>query len=80
MGSGPNGLIWLKAWYDEKQLVDNLLKFIEDGKEKGFSTFFTYRKSLEIVNLVKQDIALALLSPDYFIRLLAETLITKERQ
>ena len=58
----------------DQWLIDRLLHFIEDGKEKGFSTFFTYKKSLEIIKLVEQDFALALLSPNKFIRLLAETL------
>jgi len=70
------GIYWLRSVPsdDDSILVARLLDFINQGKEKGFSTFFTYKKSLEIIDLVENDLALALLSPNNFVRLLAETL------
>ena len=62
---------WFRYGRDDVNRAFRLLSFIEEGRNKGISSFFTYKKSLEIVEAIKKDKLLALVSPSEFIRELA---------
>jgi hypothetical protein len=55
----------------EAEKVTYLINYLNDGKEKGYSSFFTYRIGVGIVNCIRENHTLALISPDKFTRILA---------
>lgn len=62
----------------ESEKVEQLIAYLNDGKEKGYSSFFTYRVGQNIANHVRANRTLALLSSTEFIRILAHQIETIE--
>jgi hypothetical protein len=55
----------------EEEKVTYLINYLNEGKEKGYSSFFTYRVGMSIVECIRSNHALALISDDEFTRILA---------
>ena len=50
----------------------NMLKYIDQAEQEGFTSFSSYQACTKIVKLVTENLALSLISNDEFIRTLAE--------
>ncbi len=70
---------WTNNLKDAKYdvVANDMMAWLEGGVGRGYSTFFTYRQTYKIYDLIKSDLLVALVSPDGFVRCVAEK-ISKE--
>ena len=65
---------------NEELFAHKILKYIEDGKSEGYTSFFTYKMHSKMVKLIKDNLSLGLTSPSLFIRTIANNIIQKEKK
>lgn len=72
----PN-MVWMRG--NTSRQAEQLIDYIQDGIDKGYSSFSTYKRSNEIFKLINENIEYSLLSDDPFVRSVAGQIIKKSQ-
>lgn len=57
----------------DKDKAFNLIKYVAQAEDQGFTTFSSYKACIKIVSIIEDNLVLSLTSNDDFIRTIAES-------